>query len=304
MIPSTALEVAEKLAKIARESSLPWGGMRVVVVGDFAQLPPVSRGAKKEWAFQSEAWKNSGFQNCILSHNQRTQDNEFLDVLADVRYGKISLRVKNFLESRLREHDHDDKSTRLFPRRDQSTFFNNEELSLIPKTEVKIDSIFIGEEKYVEILKKNSPIAEQLVLKIGAKVIFLQNDPQKRWVNGTRGTVLDIANDKITVQKDRGREVTVEKALFSYLDAEGKIIASVINFPLALAYATTIHKSQGATLDELWVDLSRLWEPGQAYVALSRLRTGNGLRLLGWSASSFIVDPVVVKFYEQLDNLL
>ena len=83
-------------------------------------------------------------------------------------------------------------------------------------------------------------------------------------------------------------------------DADGNIVASVINYPLALAYATTIHKSQGATLDHLWVDLSSLWEPGHAYVALSRLRTSQGLRILRWSKRSFVVDPLVNQFYETL----
>jgi ATP-dependent exoDNAse (exonuclease V) alpha subunit len=129
------------------------------------------------------------------------------------------------------------------------------------------------------------------------------NDPQKRWVNGTKGTVVEITPDKVTVEKDTFRHVTVEKSQFSLQNAEGKTMASVINFPLTLAYATTIHRSQGATLDELWVDLSRLWEPGHAYVALSRLRTGDGLKLLGWSPKSIITDPNVTKFYASLQSL-
>ena len=304
MIPAGAFEVAETLCQIARESSLPWGGMRVIVVGDFAQLPPVSRQNKKEWSFQSEVWKKSGFQSCLLSHNQRVQDDEFLNILSDIRYGQVTARVRNFLESKMREHDHDDKSTRLFSRRDQSEQFNNRELAEIPKPEIKIDSIYLGDERHVEILKKNSPVPGQLILKEGARIIFLQNDPQKRWVNGTRGTIVDIAPDKLTVEKSSGREVTVEKGSFALQNSDGNTVATVINFPVALAYATTIHKSQGATLDELWVDLTHLWEPGHAYVALSRLRSGNGLRLLGWNSRSFIVDPHVVRFYQQLENLI
>jgi ATP-dependent exoDNAse (exonuclease V) alpha subunit len=87
---------------------------------------------------------------------------------------------------------------------------------------------------------------------------------------------------------------------FSLLDAEGNARASVIQYPLTLAYATTIHKSQGATLDELWCDLSALWEPGHAYVALSRLRDASGLHIVRWNPSSFIVDPLVQKFYQNL----
>ena len=303
MIPADALAVAERISQAARGSSLPWGGLRVIVVGDFAQLPPVVRGMAKEkraWAFQTEVWEKSNFQSCLLNYNHRVSDQEFLSVLSDVRVGKVTEQVRYFLNSRLREHDPDDKSTRLFPRRDQSECFNQSELAQIQSKSISIPSIYIGEEKFQETLRKMSPVPAELILKKGCRVMFLQNDPQRRWVNGTRGVVRDFAADKIVVEKSRGREVTVEKTMFSIQNAEGKVIASVINFPLTLAYATTIHKSQGATLDELWVDLSRLWEPGHAYVALSRLRTQEGLRLLNWTPSSFVVDQQVIRFYESL----
>jgi ATP-dependent DNA helicase PIF1 len=304
MIPSSAFEVAENLARHARQSALPWGGLRVIVVGDFAQLPPVTRqGQKREWAFQSPIWEQSGFQVVELTKNQRTYDQEFLDVLQAVRQGKMSSLAKDYLDHKIREHDEEDESTRLFPRRDQSESFNQKKLAQIPSEEVRIPSIYLGQERLVEALKKNSPVPGELVLKVGCRVLFVQNDPSKRWVNGTKGTVVDITPDKITVEKDTWRHVTVEKAQFSLQDSEGRTVASVINFPLTLAYATTIHKSQGATLDEIWVDLSRLWEPGQAYVALSRLRTGQGLKLLGWNPRSIITDPAVTQFYQNLVSL-
>jgi ATP-dependent DNA helicase PIF1 len=304
MVPSPAFEVAEELSRFARESSLPWGGMRVIVVGDFSQLPPVTRlGQKREWSFQSEVWQRSGFQVVELSQNQRTYDTQFLEVLADVRQGKVTELVKSYLDAKVREHDESDECTRLFPRRDQSEIFNQKKLSQIPHPDVKIASIYLGEERFVESLKKNSPIPGELILRVGCRVLFLMNDPQKRWVNGTKGTVVEITPEKVIVEKDSYRHVTVEKTQFSLQNAEGKTMASVINFPLTLAYATTIHRSQGATLDELWVDLSRLWEPGHAYVALSRLRTGDGLKLLGWSPKSIITDPNVTRFYQNLQSL-
>ena len=304
MIPSSAFEVAESLAQIARESSLPWGGMRAVVVGDFAQLPPVTRsGRQREWSFLSEVWKRSGFRIVELQHNQRTWDPGFLEVLRDLRQGIATSLVREFLESKMREHDEEDESISLFPRRDQSEIFNNKKLSQIPHPEVKIPSIYLGQEKLVEALKRNSPVPGELTIKVGCKVLFLQNDPSKRWVNGTKGTVVDIAPDKIVVEKETWRHVSVEKTQFSLQDAEGRTVASVINFPLTLAYATTIHKSQGATLDDLWVDLSRLWEPGHAYVALSRLRSADGLKLLGWNSRSVMADPQVLQFYRQIERI-
>ena len=97
--------------------------------------------------------------------------------------------------------------------------------------------------------------------------------------------------------------LTNTKVSFSAQDADGNTLASVIQFPLTLAYATTIHKSQGSTLDQLWCDLRSLWEPGQAYVAMSRLRTGNGLKILGWNQKSFIADPLVLKFYQSIQKI-
>lgn len=303
MIPGQALMIAEALAQKARESTLPWGGMRIITIGDFAQLPPVTmHGQIRDWSFTNNVWAQSGFQAVMLSHNQRVQDNLFLDVLSDVRHGLVTPRVRDFLNEHIREHDQDHPGTRLFPRRLDADTFNQKKLAEIGEEEVIIDSIYFGSEKHVEILMKTAPVPVKLTLKLGCRVMFLQNDPQKRWVNGTRGVVTDIEADRITVRKDGGREVQVDKVSFALQDAEGNVMAQVIQFPLTLAYATTIHKSQGATLDDLWCDLSRLWEPGHAYVALSRLRSSEGLHLIGWNPRSIIVDPKVLEFYKKLES--
>jgi ATP-dependent DNA helicase PIF1 len=209
--------------------------------------------------------------------------------------------VKEFLDDHTFEHSDEDTATRLFSRRDQSLDYNLKRLAEIDNNEVIIPSIYFGSERHQEMMIKTSPVPKELRLKVGAEVMFIQNDPNKRWVNGTRGTVVEIEDDKITVGKRQGRDVTVEKQQFSQLDADGNVVASVIQFPLTLAYATTIHKSQGATLDELWCDLSNLWEPGQAYVALSRLRYARGLKILRWAPRSIRVDPFVRQFYNAME---
>lgn len=302
MIPGQALMIAEALSQKARESKLPWGGLRLIAVGDFAQLPPVTQSGPRDWCFLNEVWRNSGFQTSMLSHNQRVSDNLFLDVLSDVRHGLSTPQVRDFLNEHIQEHDPDHPGTRLFPRKINAENFNQMKLKELNEEEVTIDSIYFGSEKHIEILMKTAPVPVKLVLKLGCRVMFLQNDPQKRWVNGTRGIVTDIADDKIIVKKDGGREVQADKSSFALQDAEGNVMASVIQFPLTLAYATTIHKSQGATLDDLWCDLSNLWEPGHAYVALSRLRSAEGLHLIGWSPRSIIVDPKVLDFYKKLEK--
>lgn len=302
MIPGQALMIAEALSQRARESKLPWGGMRIISVGDFAQLPPVTQTGQRDWCFMNAVWHQSGFQNVKLSHNQRVSDNLFLDILSDVRHGLTTERVRDFLNEHLQEHDEDHPGTRLFPRKIAADNFNQKKLRELDEEEITIASIYFGTEKHIEILQKSAPVPLQLVLKLGCRVMFLQNDPQKRWVNGTRGVVTDITADTVMVKKDGGREVQVEKTSFAIQDAEGNIMAQVVQFPLTLAYATTIHKSQGATLDDLWCDLSSLWEPGHAYVALSRLRASDGLHLIGWNPRSIIVDPKVLDFYKRLEK--
>lgn len=306
MIPASALEAAEEIARLSRESSLPWGGLRVIAVGDFFQLPPVvnqfGQSAARPWCFKSPTWEKTGFMSKILCHNHRVSDDTFLDVLSEVRQGRVSSKVRSYLNGQMLENQFDDDAIRLFPRRNQASEFNVHQLSKIDREPVNIDTIFIGEDRFIETFKKNCPIPERLTLKTGCRVMFLQNDPQKRWVNGTVGEVVSVSQTEVQVKKLRGREVKVDKTMFSYLNADGEIVASAINFPLTLAYATTIHKAQGATLDQLWTDLRGLWEPGHAYVAISRLREGTGLRLLSWSDRSFIVDPEVIQFYQLLGH--
>lgn len=300
MIPGEALMVAEMVAQQARESTLPWGGLQIIAVGDFGQLPPVTRfGQKRDWCFLNDVWKKTDFQVCQLQLNQRIHNNEFLNVLADIRQGVVSSRVKDFLNEHTKPHNEDHPGTRLFPRREQSEQYNQKKLAEINEEEVVIDSIYLGEQKYIDILGKSAPVPQQLKIKIGCQLLFLKNDPQRRWVNGTRCKLVRIEPDYLLVRKEGGREVKVEKISFSLLDADGNVKASVIQFPLNLAYATTIHKSQGATLDELWCDLGALWEPGHAYVALSRLREPTGLHIIRWTQRSFITDPAVTAFYKQ-----
>ncbi len=302
MIPGSAFRVAEALTRLARNSSLPWGGARVIAVGDFLQLPPITQGRQRDWSFLDSSWEQTGFQNVRLQVNQRVEDGEYLKILDDLRLGQVTEEAKDYLNGKLKPHDEESPGTRLFPLRRQSEEYNFKKLRELPDEEVHIDSIYLGIERFTDILKKSAPVPERLTLKIGCQVMFVQNDPGRRWVNGTKGEVVDILPDKIIIKKYEGRNVTADKSSFSMMDAEGKVVASVIQFPLMLAYATTIHKSQGATLDEIWCDLASLWEPGQAYVALSRLRTGYGLHLLRWQPRSVIADPQVLRFYHGLDS--
>lgn len=300
MLSGPTLRAAEVICRRARSSDLPWGGLRVVAVGDFAQLPPIERGSgtKRGWGFLDPVWEWSGFETHYLRTQTRCLDDDYMKILADIREGRVSPEVIAYLDSKVTPPSADFQGTRLFPRRDETERFNLGKLEALAGQAVRFETVYSGDARAVESLKKYSPLGDVLVLKEGALVMLRQNDPQGRWVNGTTGHVRKIANNELKIELLNGRMAEIEKASFSLLDAEGKVTAAATNFPVSLAWASTIHKSQGATLDRMMVNLSNLWEPGQAYVALSRLQRGSDLTIEKWDARSIRVDPDVVAFYK------
>lgn len=301
MIPGSALGVAESLCRFARENDLPWGGMKVITVGDFAQLPPVTKNSyesQSEWAFSSPVWSRTDFQVIELQQNIRCQDSFYIELLEAVRFGQLSDDHIHFLNSRVvTDEEVPIDTVRLFARRQQTQAYNSLRLAQLDKPLMTFESTYLGDPRFFERMKAASPVPDVLEVKLGALVMLLQNDVKQRWVNGTLAHVVDFADARLTVELFNGKTVEIERTTFSLLDAEGQILAAVVNFPVQLAYAMTIHKSQGATLDSLYVDLRKLWEPGQAYVALSRLKSQQGLYLCGWDKGSIRVSDQVKSFY-------
>lgn len=301
MLSGETLEVAEAICRFARESENSWGGLRVIAVGDFAQLPPVQRfHGPRGWAFTNRVWEKTNFHSVILKQNMRSGDSQFLNILNDIRMGFVTDQVENFLNQRKMDFDDQFEGTRLFPRRSQTDSYNNNELEKLSTQMYCFPSYYGGQQRYVEQLKKHTPLPEELFIKENALVMLRQNDPKQRWVNGSTGHVRDISKSEIAVELLNGRIVKVEPVSFSMLNAEGAPVASVTNFPLTLAYAATIHKAQGMTLDKLVVNLSQLWEPGQAYVAVSRVIDPVNLRVEDWQPASIKADPLVHRFYSSL----
>lgn len=301
MLSAPHFRLAEEVARRVLGSSAPWGGLRVIAVGDFAQLPPVNVHARtREWAFLDPVWERSGFQSVYLREIVRTRDEAYLKVLSDIREGRVTPEVRDFLNSRVREADQEFQGTRLFARRDSVENFNLARLAELEGSVQSFETEFSGKVADVEKFKKNVPIPEVLRLKPGALVMFRQNDNEGRWVNGTLGTVNRIDDDVLTVALLSGRTVEAERTDFTMLDADGQPVAKASNFPVQLAWALTIHKSQGATLDRMHADVRGLWEPGQAYVALSRVSSPSGLTLDAWSEKSIFMDPDVRAFYDRL----
>lgn len=298
LLSGETISAAEQIARINRNSDEPWGGLRVITVGDFAQLPPISRSGAKDWAFLHPVWQRSGFENVILRTLVRSKDQKFLKILNQVRDGEISQEVVDFLDSRKQVIDNNDLMARFFPHRDTSEKFNRERLAALPGMPQLFPTEYQGNKAKIEDLKRFSPVPETLYLKENALIMLRINDPMGRFVNGSLGIIKEIRPEQLTIKLLEGNgTIRVEKTAFSLLDGDGKEAASATNFPVNLAYATTIHKSQGLTLERMAVDLRNLWEPGQTYVAMSRVRSADGLFIVGWTKDSIRVDPSVREFY-------
>lgn len=301
MLSASTLKAAELIAREARGKARPWGGLRIIAVGDFCQLPPVSMFKReKEWAFLDQTWRTSEFRPAILREIMRTTDREFLRILNLVRYGHVTGDVAEFLENRCRPVPDNFEGTRLFARRDDVERYNLERLDRLKAPLHHFETVYRGNAKAIEDFKRHAPIPETISLREGALVMLRQNDVKNRWVNGSLGHLRQIAPNHLLIELMSGREVMVEKADFTLLDAEGLPAVTASNFPVTLAYAVTIHKAQGTTLDQMTVDLRRLWEPGQAYVALSRARSSDALWIEGWHESSIFLDPAVLTFHREL----
>ena len=160
-----------------------------------------------------------------------------------------------------------------------------------------------GPDHIVEILKKSCLAHEELKLKIGAEVMCVKNNFEEYYANGSRGIVIGYANDTgfPIVELNNGKTVTIKPMIWA-IEEDGKVKASVTQIPLRLAWAITIHKSQGMSLDNAEIDLTRTFAYGMGYVALSRVRTLSGISLVGFSPEALKVDPRVLEFDQELKN--
>lgn len=301
MLSGNALNAAEEISRLLRDDEAPWGGLKITAVGDFGQLPPVNTfNSNKDWAFHCEAWKKSEFQIAYLKTVVRSSDEEFLKVLNFIRDGVVNATVTDYLNSKLRESKKEFVGTRLFPHRQSVEEYNLTRLKSLDGETFTFETEYAGQSRYLEQIKKTAPVAEKLHLKKGALVMIRKNDPSYKFVNGSLGTLVEIKNHELSIRLLNGNTITLEKETFTALNAEGEEVAAAKNFPVNLAWASTIHKSQGMTLDAAEMDLSKVFEAGQAYVALSRIRSGDGLFLTGWNPNAIRASSEVKSFHESL----
>lgn len=301
MLRPETLDMVDEVARAIRRVDEPFGGLQVVLSGDFFQLPPVVRdGSKDAFVDSSRAWHEGDFRVCYLTEQYRQEGGKLLDVLNDIRDGEISIQSREVLEERMTDNaSHEEDAVVLHTHNKNVDARNSEELSKLDTEGVTYEMTSAGRANIVETLKKSVLAPEELKLKVGARVMFVKNSPEQEYVNGTLGEVTAVDGAYPVVRTNDGRDIVAHPVSWEVVD-DGKVLGSVTQVPLRLAWAITVHKSQGMSLDAVEVDLSRAFTPGQGYVALSRARTLEGLTLHGLNATALEVHPYVRMRDEQL----
>ena len=296
MFHSYRLDAVNKLCKIIRNNAQPFGGLQVILCGDFFQLPPVADEGypAASFAYKSDAWTELDLKVCYLDEQHRQWDEEFLRVLNDIRSREVNEGTFEKLAKRLNGVlPNDVYPTKLYSHNADVDAINNFELEKIDKPEFTYQMVVRGKKKLVEALKKGCLAPENLVLKEGAVVMFVKNNPGKGYINGTLGKVVGFDSDNYPIVKlHSGKEIVVVPGSW-ILEENDKILAEISQIPLRLAWAITVHKSQGMSLDVAEMDLSKAFDYGMGYVALSRLRSLEGLRLLGINEMAFRVNDEI-----------
>lgn len=295
MLGRDTFESIDKVLRFFKDSSLSFGGVQLVLTGDFFQLPPVSKSlqnSKDKFAFMSPSWVQSNLQIAYLQKQYRQSDQKLLYLLEEIRKGEISEESLDFLES-TKENEIDEEAINLYTHNIDVDRINDTELEKLGGKTFEYIAETKGKANLVESLKKSVLAPQELNLKIGAKVIFVKNNYEAGFLNGTMGEVIDFKFGEPVVNTLTGDNIVAKKETWAIEDESGKVLASFSQLPLRLAWAITVHKSQGMTLDRAVMDLSKTFEMGQGYVALSRVKDFKGLKLLGYNQTSLKTDRLV-----------
>jgi ATP-dependent exoDNAse (exonuclease V) alpha subunit len=294
MLHANFLDILHRIACAMRRNSKPFGGMQLVFCGDFFQLPPITKQAltANVFAYSSKAWKEAKPVVCYLTEQHRQDDDVLTGILNQIRKGDIDEGVWDelALTQKKRHHGH---HTKLYTHNADVDGINNRAFDAIDEEEHVYYMESKGKAALVESLKKNCLASEELRLKVGAKVMCIKNDPEKKFMNGSLGVVVAFESDETpVVDLQNGKRIRVQADSWR-IEEEGKVKAEIMQLPLKLAWAITVHKSQGMTLDAAEIDLSKAFTFGMGYVALSRLKSIEGLHLLGINAQALAVDEQV-----------
>lgn len=303
MLHDYRLDMVNEVAKKVRKDDRPFGGIQVILCGDFFQLPPVNREDSRMGGFvvHSNAWQELKPVICYLDEQHRQDDDTFLEVLNALRAGDVRRRHAEALIARVDGADHTTEMTELHTVNVDVDRINETKLGSIDTEGYEYLMETTGKEGYVEALKRSCLAQERLVLKLGAFVMCIKNSPDKKYVNGSLGTIIgfeDVTHYPI-VELRSGKTLTIGFDTWELRDGNKKR-ASISQIPLRLAWAITVHKSQGMTLDEARIDLRKAFVEGMGYVALSRVRRLENLHLIGINRMALKVSDDALAIDQQL----
>ena len=310
MLPPTTLDSVDAVCREVKQNSQPFGGIQIIFVGDFFQLPPIIKPIHDDleqlaildepsgsFACDSEAWSKAKPIVCYLKEQHRQEDEDFLSVLSAIRANNFEEEhFEKIKKRKIKDGSIPTSAPRLYSHNIDVDRVNDEMLSKLSGEIREFSMSSQGREVLVDIFKKGCMSPDRLFLKIGASVMFTKNNPKEGFVNGTLGTVFgwSTASGNPLIKIHNGKIIEAKEMEWT-LEENGKIKVRITQLPLRLAWAITVHKSQGMSLDEAVMDLSNVFEFGQGYVALSRVRSFKGLHLLGWNKRAFEVHPEILE---------
>ncbi len=309
MLHRSQIEMLNTILKFFQDPYTAFGGIQVIFSGDFFQLPPVGsygESNKDKFAFMSPAWVEAKLSICYLTEQHRQGNNSLNGVLNEIRRNSISNQSLQILQqTKQNTLSNTTDSTKLYTHNADVDRENQTCLRDLMGDEKTFEATAKGNSKLIETLKRSVLAGVMLTLKVGSRVMFVKNNYEKGYVNGSLGQVIgyDDEGGFPIVKLKNGDEITAIPETWSMDDDGGKPLASFKQVPLRLAWAITIHKSQGVTLDEAMIDLSKTFERGQGYVALSRLKDIGGLKLTGFNPIALEVDQLALKADKRFQEL-
>jgi ATP-dependent DNA helicase PIF1 len=309
MLEPRLLDKLEKLAKAFRKNNNPFGGIQLILTGDFFQLPNI--GQPNLFCFDAECWEKCIDVVINLDHNFRQSDNQFQRCLSEIRYGKITDDTVTILKSR--ENKNLSNVYGILPTKIYSLNYNvdaENEKQMDLLFDKNNNLVFYEFEMKYEVLKKGlrnvddkinklCNVSYNLQLCVGAQVMLIYNlDMESKLVNGSRGVVVSFVDDIPRVKFLNGEIRTINRKIWE-IQENNEVIITVSQIPLKLAYACSVHRSQGMTIDYAEIDLAGIFEYGQAYVALSRVRSLKGLSIKNFDVKCIKAHPRVIEFYNK-----
>ncbi|MFO0743616.1 MAG: AAA family ATPase [Candidatus Paceibacterota bacterium] len=303
MLHASRLDMINKLFKTFRQSDKPFAGIQMIFCGDFFQLPPVVKNSQadfqneKEFAYHSLAWQELNPVVCYLSENYRQDDEKLLKILNDIRFERDIEKIHDILSKKINNQKSENGVLKLYTHNvDVDNINKNEYEKIDSEDEYTFEMTSSGKKHLIESLKNNCLAPEILDLKIGTKVIFVRNDQNREYQNGTLGTIIDfdVAKMPIVETFDK-KEITTKIETWQHVDDNGKVLAEISQIPLRYAWAITVHKSQGMTLDAAEIDLEKAFGSGMGYVALSRVKKLENIYLKGINKEALKIHKDVVR---------